>query len=75
MSDGVAYLDANVLIYAVERIPEFAEQIAPLFTAIDEGRLRAATALATGCTHLLTNDPHFRGLEGIDVVVVADAIG
>ena len=79
VSNGVAYLDANVLIYAVERIPEFAEQIAPLFTAIHEGRLpdaiHAATALATGCTHLLTNDPHFRSLEGIDVVVIADAIG
>jgi predicted nucleic acid-binding protein len=138
LSGGVVYLDANVLIYAIERIPEFTGLVAPLVAAIDEGRLRAvsseltlaevlvkplrdgnealaadyraalhtrdafavvpvsrgilqeaarirargelrlpdaihaATALHAGCTHLLTNDPHFRSLEGVDVILLAD---
>jgi predicted nucleic acid-binding protein len=34
----------------------------------------AATALESGCSHLMTNDPAFRRVEGLQVLVVSDFV-
>lgn len=34
--------------------------------------IHAASALASGCTHFVTNDPTFRRLSGIDILILRD---
>jgi predicted nucleic acid-binding protein len=41
------YLDTNLLIYAVEEIAPFAEQVRPLFQAADRGDIWVVTSLLT----------------------------
>ncbi len=36
--------------------------------------IHAASALVAGCTHLITNDPVFNRLQGLDVVVLSDLL-
>jgi predicted nucleic acid-binding protein len=41
------YIDTNVFIYAMEGYPEFAASLTSLFTAIDEGVVKAVTSELT----------------------------
>ena len=45
--DGPVYLDAQVLIYAVEGREPFAEQLMPLWQAVDRGELAGVTSELT----------------------------
>ena len=38
------YLDTNIWIYALEGFPDFAQELATLFQAIDQGQLTAVTS-------------------------------
>ena len=44
---GKVYLDANVFIYAVEAMAEYAVEIEALFSRIDDGSIVAATSELT----------------------------
>ncbi len=44
---GKVYLDANVFIYAVEAVAEYAVEIEALFSRIDDGSIVAATSELT----------------------------
>jgi predicted nucleic acid-binding protein len=45
--DGCLYLDASILIYSVERHPQFAPPLDSLWTAIAAGTIRATTSELT----------------------------
>ncbi|MDD1729838.1 MAG: PIN domain-containing protein [Methanospirillum sp.] len=41
------YLDTNIFIYALEAFPEYVNTLTSLFTALDEGNLKAVTSELT----------------------------
>jgi hypothetical protein len=46
-ASGVVYVDANAVIYRVERIEPYLTAAAPLWDAVDAGRARVATSELT----------------------------
>jgi predicted nucleic acid-binding protein len=53
-------------------VSERAASIRALHNLQTPDAIIAATALETGCTHLITNDPAFRRVEGFRVFLIGD---
>ncbi len=103
LAGGTAYLDANVFIYAIERVPELFSLVADYMAAIQPQQslqvvpvsreilvaaarrrtasrlklpdaIHAATAVQSGCSHLVTNDARFRVVSEVEVIVLGELL-
>ena len=82
-ASGSVYIDADAVIYSVEKIEPYWTLLQPMWSA---ARLRAqlglktpdaihaATALATGCALFATNDKGFRRVTGLAVAVLSETV-
>jgi predicted nucleic acid-binding protein len=69
-ASGDVYVDANAVIYAVEKWEQAARLRAVGLRTPDA--LHAATALATGCVPFVTNDPRFRRVLSLPLALLSE---
>lgn len=73
-SAGVIYLDTPpfILISITEDLLRQAAQIRAQTNLKTPDAIHAATALASGCVQFITNDPAFRRITGLNIVVLSE---
>jgi len=67
--------DPNFGLHDINRnVAERAALIRARFSLRTPDAIVAATAVEHGCSHLITNDPTFRRVEGLRVLVIDDYV-
>lgn len=71
-ASGVVYIDTAPIIYSVEILKEAARWRANTNLKTPDA-IHAATALAFGCVQFISNDPFFRRVTTLNVIVLKAA--
>lgn len=66
-ASGLAYLDANAIIYSVERHPTYWPLVEPVWLA-------AKAKMQAGCAIFVTNDGRFRNIAGLNATILDDLL-